>query len=95
MAILHQHCERIGRDPQSIVKSWFGRLAVANTEADALALGGGKWTRQNAFVGTPAQVVDQLGAFVAAGVTGFQFEILGFPNNETLGLVTQEVLSKF
>ncbi len=92
MAVLRQHCEAIGRDPATIRKTWFGRLAVGRTEAAALKLGYGKWTRDNAFVGTPAQVVEQMGAFVAAGVDYFMTEVLGLPDPDVIGMVLEEVL---
>ncbi len=90
--ILHGHCEAIGRDPKSIRLTWFGRLAVGKTEAEAKALGGGKWTKDNAFVGTPMQVVEQMGAFVAGGVDYFMLEVLGLPNRDVIGM-TLDVLS--
>ncbi|MCZ7543128.1 MAG: LLM class flavin-dependent oxidoreductase [Anaerolineae bacterium] len=92
MAILHAHCADIGRDPATIRKTWFGRLAVGRTEAEALELGYGKWTRANAFVGTPAQVVEDLSRFVAAGVDYFMIEVLGLADPDVLGMVLEDVL---
>ena len=94
MAVLDAHCEAIGRDPASLRRTWFGRLAVGRTEAAALKLGYGKWTRANAFVGTPAQVVDEMGRFVAARVDYFMVEVLGLPDPDVLGMVLEEVLPK-
>ena len=90
--VLHGHCEAIGRDPKSIRLTWFGRLVVGKTEAEAQALGGGKWTKDNAFVGTPMQVVEQMGAFIAGGVDYFMLEVLGLPNRDVIGM-TLDVLS--
>lgn len=90
--VLHGHCEAIGRDPKSIRLTWFGRLAVGKTEAEAQALGGGKWTKDNAFVGTPMQVVEQMGAFIKGGVDYFMLEVLGLPNPDVIGM-TLDVLS--
>jgi alkanesulfonate monooxygenase SsuD/methylene tetrahydromethanopterin reductase-like flavin-dependent oxidoreductase (luciferase family) len=94
VSVLRKHCETIGRDPASIRLTWFGRLAVAPTEKDAEALGKGRWTSKNAFVGTPAQVIDSLSQFVELGVDYFMFYILGLPDPFTAGLVLEDVLPK-
>lgn len=90
--LLHRHCESIGRDPKSIRLTWYGRMALGKTESEAEALGGGKWTKDNAFVGTPAQVINQMRAFKAGGVDYFMLEVLGLPNPDVIGM-TLDVLS--
>ena len=90
--ILHQHCETIGRDPATLRLSWFGRLVVGKTEADAARLGGGEWTAERAFAGTPPQVVEQMQQFTDLGVDHFVVEPLDIANPDTLALVTEEVL---
>jgi alkanesulfonate monooxygenase SsuD/methylene tetrahydromethanopterin reductase-like flavin-dependent oxidoreductase (luciferase family) len=94
LRVLHQHCVELGRDPATLRKSWFGRVAVADTEAEALALGGGRWTPDNAFVGTPDQVVAEMQRFVAIGCDYFMIEILGAPNPAVLALVRDELLPR-
>lgn len=90
--ILKQHCADLGRDPESIDLSWFGRLAVAGTEAEALALSNGRWTQDNAFVGTPQQAVDLMLPFVDIGVDYFMLEVLGLPDPDVIGMVIEQVL---
>ena len=90
--IIRQHCQTEGRDPATLRLSWFGRLAVGRTEAEALALGGGKWTPANAFVGTPLQVVEQMRPFVEAGVDFFMPIVLGLPNTDIAGMIVDEVI---
>ena len=92
--LLHQHCRTLGRDPASLRLTWFGRLAVGRTEAEALQRGSGQWTPQNAFVGTAVQVVEQMRQFVDLGVDYFMVEILGVNQPEVRNLVLEEVLSK-
>ena len=92
MAILDQHCADLGRDPKTLERSWFGRLGVAKTETDALALSNGRWTKDNAFVGTPQQAVELMLPFVEAGVTYFMLEVLGLPDPDVIGMVKEEVL---
>lgn len=89
---LKEGCEQVGRDPSTIRLTWFGRLVVGRTEAQAKALAG-KWTPENAFVGTPQQVVDQMSPFVDAGVDYFMATVLGLP--DVIGMLTEEVLPKF
>ena len=93
-AILKAHCAAIGRDPESIRLTWFGRLAVANSQAKAEALSDGKWTQERALVGTPAQVVAQIQRFVDIGVDYFMVEVLGLSDPEIRNLMLEEVLPK-
>jgi alkanesulfonate monooxygenase SsuD/methylene tetrahydromethanopterin reductase-like flavin-dependent oxidoreductase (luciferase family) len=94
LKVLKAQCEAVGRDFTSIGLSWFGRLIVGKTESAALALGKGKWTSQNAFVGTPQQVIEQMQPFVEAGVTYFVCEVQGLPDPDVIGMVLEEVLPK-
>lgn len=92
VAILRQHCETIGRDPASIELSWFGRIGVASSEREALALSGGQWTRENAIIGSVQQVIDLTNQFVAGGVRYFMVEVLGIADADTLGMLLEDVL---
>lgn len=97
LAVLNQQCETLGRDPSTLRKTWFGRLVVAETEAEAAALGTSglmKFTRNNAFVGTPAQAVEQMLPFIENGVDYFMLDVLGIPNPETIAMVVNEVIPK-
>ncbi|HQV29575.1 MAG TPA: LLM class flavin-dependent oxidoreductase [Thermoflexales bacterium] len=89
---LTAECEKIGRDPASIRRTWWGRVIVARTEAEALARGEGKWTRENCILGTPAQVIEQFQAYVAAGSTYFMTIIPGLPDPDIMGMMLDEVL---
>jgi alkanesulfonate monooxygenase SsuD/methylene tetrahydromethanopterin reductase-like flavin-dependent oxidoreductase (luciferase family) len=92
LTILRQHCETIGRDPATLRLSWYGRIAVGHNEAEAERRGFGKWTRQNAFLGTPSQVVEQMNAFVAVGCDHFIIQPLGLPDAEVLGSLMEEIV---
>ncbi len=96
-AILKQHCERIGRDPATLRRTWFGRMAVGRTQAEAERYANSreiKYSTQNAFVGTPAQILEQLHAFIDLGVTYFMVDVIGLPNPDVIGMVTEEVIGK-
>lgn len=92
LARLRELCAAAGRDPATLRLTWFGRIAVGASEAAAEALSGGQWTRRNAIVGTPAQVVEQLQEFTALGVTYFMGEVLDMANPETRAVVLEEIL---
>ena len=92
VTVLKEHCDAIGRDPTSLRLTWFGRLAVSNSEVEAEALSGGKWTKERALVGTPTQVVKQLQQFIELGVDYFMVEVLGLSNPDIMRIVLEEVL---
>ncbi len=94
VSVLKEQCASIGRDPDSLRLTWFGRLAVADSEAEAEALSNGKWTTERAIVGSPAQVVAQLQQFMEIGVDYFMVEVLGLPHPTTMALLLKEVLPK-
>ncbi len=93
LAILKEHCAKIERDPATLRLTWFGRLSVGKTEQEA-QVRAGKWTKDNAFVGTPQQVVEMMQPFIEAGVDYFMFEIQGLPNPDVTGMVLEDVLPK-
>jgi alkanesulfonate monooxygenase SsuD/methylene tetrahydromethanopterin reductase-like flavin-dependent oxidoreductase (luciferase family) len=100
MANLDRACERVGRDPATIVHSTESVLALAATDADLPAVtaaaqrryGGGGFGLEHGFVGTPDQVVERLRSQVALGIDYFVF----FPHDrctrETLELLAEEVV---
>lgn len=86
------HCDALGRDPDTLRLTWFGRLAVGKTMDDALALSGGRWTPDNAFCGTPQQVVEQMGPFLEAGVDYYMVEIQGVRDPDVAAMITEDVI---
>jgi alkanesulfonate monooxygenase SsuD/methylene tetrahydromethanopterin reductase-like flavin-dependent oxidoreductase (luciferase family) len=67
---------------------------VARTEAEAIRQGAGVWTRENALVGTPAQVTEAMQAFAAAGATYFMTIIPELPDPDVIAMVREDVLPK-
>ena len=95
--ILERHCDELGRDASTLRRSWFGRLAIGKTQAEAEKYANSrtmKYTTDNAFVGTPEQVAEQMAAFVAVGCDYFMVDIIGLPNPDIIGLVIEELVPK-
>lgn len=65
--VLHEHCERAGRDPSTIEKSV--NVALAWTEEELRERFGGMadWIRPSALTGSTAEVVDRAGGYADAG----------------------------
>jgi len=90
VAVVRQTCESIRRDPISMRMTWFGRVVVGRTEAEALARGG-EWTKQNSLNGTPAQWVEEMNRFVALGCDMFMIEIIDIENPDVIDTMMHEV----
>ena len=84
VSVLERACERIGRDPGEITKTRLGALLVAETEAEVeRKLGELRRTRSldeerlrgYVLAGTPAQVIEQVDAYVDAGLDGMIFNL--------------------
>jgi alkanesulfonate monooxygenase SsuD/methylene tetrahydromethanopterin reductase-like flavin-dependent oxidoreductase (luciferase family) len=87
-------CEAVGREP--IRRSNAVILCVGKDDAEAArrldAIGHDRETMAAAGVfGTPAQVVDQLGAFAEAGSTRAYLQVLDLTDLDHLELVASEV----
>jgi alkanesulfonate monooxygenase SsuD/methylene tetrahydromethanopterin reductase-like flavin-dependent oxidoreductase (luciferase family) len=85
-------CEEVGRDPRTLRRTWFGGCLCAPTEEEVRALNVDHLVSPRAFVGTPAQVVEQMRPFVELGVDYFMLSCGGFPHLTTLEMLINEVL---
>jgi alkanesulfonate monooxygenase SsuD/methylene tetrahydromethanopterin reductase-like flavin-dependent oxidoreductase (luciferase family) len=97
MRVLDNYCEAIQRDPKSLRRTWFGRIVTGTTpaeiEARATTARDTVYTTNNAFVGTPAQIVESMAQYVALGCDYFMVDIVGLPNNDLLNLVLDEIVA--
>ena len=88
-------CAEVGRDPATVRRSWSGGCACAPTRAAAEALAGG-WESGDEddfdFLGTPAEVAEQMRPFIDLGVDTFVLDGAGFPRLTTLELLIDAVL---
>ena len=94
--VLRQHCQAVGRDYDEIVKTWSAEaIAVAETEAEAQRIAAASpYTNRDAIIGTPAQVAEQLQAFVDLGVAYLIVRLVDFPNTAGIELFVQEVMPR-
>ena len=93
--ILRRHLDDIDRDPATLRLSWFGRVSLGRTEAEAEARGKSRipqWTQDNSFVGSPQRVAESMSAFVEAGIDYFMIDIIDAPDEEIIGMFTEEVV---
>ena len=93
--VLRQHCAAIGRDYAEIVKTWSAEsVALAETEAEAQRIAEASPYNEGTIFGTPAQVAEQLQAFVDVGVQYFIVRPLDFPSTRGIELFAQEVMPR-
>jgi alkanesulfonate monooxygenase SsuD/methylene tetrahydromethanopterin reductase-like flavin-dependent oxidoreductase (luciferase family) len=85
-------CEEVGRDPKTLRRTWFGGCLCAATEEAVGALNVDRLTPERAFIGTPAQIIEQMRAFIDLGVDYFMLGCGGFPHLTTLEMLINEVL---
>ena len=85
-------CAEVGRDPRTLRRTWFGGCLCAPTEAAVQRLNQSGMSAANAFVGTPAQLIEQMSPFVELGVDYFMLSCGGFPDLTTLEMLVHEVL---
>ena len=94
---LERACTEVGRDPASVRRTWSGGIAIARTQKQAEALAGTRVSAQAedgnfGFVGTTAQVIEQMHAFTDLGVDYFILGSEGFPSLEPLEILVNEVV---
>jgi alkanesulfonate monooxygenase SsuD/methylene tetrahydromethanopterin reductase-like flavin-dependent oxidoreductase (luciferase family) len=96
--MLARHCEAVGRDEATVEKTTYDLVVCAPTQAGLrakvrrlLPQGVEPWM---ALVGTPAQLVDVVGAYERAGADHLCLDFAG-NDAESYALFVSEVMSKF
>jgi alkanesulfonate monooxygenase SsuD/methylene tetrahydromethanopterin reductase-like flavin-dependent oxidoreductase (luciferase family) len=95
-----QACNEVGRDPATIRRTWSGGCVCAPTSAEVTQLAAGRlqmgegygYQADEDFVGTPAQIIEQMQQFVELGVDYFMLDCGGFPRLTTVEMLIHEVL---
>ncbi len=103
--VLHEHCDTLGRDFDSIVRTHGPDCRIFDTQQDLDAWldapgGGNLWGREdpdgayvrNNLVGTVDQVAEKVQGFVDAGCREFVLWFRDFPSSESLERFTAEVV---
>jgi alkanesulfonate monooxygenase SsuD/methylene tetrahydromethanopterin reductase-like flavin-dependent oxidoreductase (luciferase family) len=97
--VLRGHCATVGRDYDAITKTWQCEcVAIAPTQAAAERLAAASpfhTEHASALVGTPEQVVAQIEAWAALGVSHLQLRFADFPRTDGIRLFMDEVLPHF
>lgn len=89
LQVFEQACQREGRDPARIHRSWFGRCTCVATEEEAATLQG------RGLLGTPEQIVAQLRAYINLGIHSFMLGVRNVTDLTTVELLAREVLPRF
>ncbi|HEX9988080.1 MAG TPA: LLM class flavin-dependent oxidoreductase [Chloroflexia bacterium] len=93
-------CEDVGRDPRTVRLTWSGGCVCASSEQGLKELASGRlqigegmaYQVGEDFVGTPAQIIEQMQPFIELGVDYFILDCGGFPRLTTVELLVNEVL---
>jgi alkanesulfonate monooxygenase SsuD/methylene tetrahydromethanopterin reductase-like flavin-dependent oxidoreductase (luciferase family) len=94
--ILRQYCTAIGRDPDTIVPTYYAAVSLSrDAYAEVANLPFSHRTDLSAVSGTPDDVTRQLAAFAALGVQHVQLSFLDFPDPSGLELFLGDVLPRF
>jgi len=95
---LRDHCEAVGRDYDSIVKTWSNEcVAVAPSREAALRMAQASpfYDAATSLVGAPDEVAAQLQRFVELGVRHVILRFADFPRLDGARLFMREVLPRF
>jgi alkanesulfonate monooxygenase SsuD/methylene tetrahydromethanopterin reductase-like flavin-dependent oxidoreductase (luciferase family) len=95
---LRGHCQSVGRDYESITKTWaIECVSVAGSEqvARQMAQSNPLYNPETAIVGTPDQVEAQLRRFTDMGVEHFILRFADFPATQVGETFAREVMPRF
>lgn len=94
--VLRQHCQAVGRDYDSIRKTYTLTVYLSRDRAEAERRAGAALERENpAIAGDPAMLRDHLARLVAMGFDLFQLVFPNFPETDDLELFVDEVMPAF
>lgn len=91
--VLRQHCDAVGRNYDDILKTWSCEaIALATTEDEARQIAAQSPYDNHPIIGTPAQVTQQLQAFMDVGVQYLIVRLIDFPKLTGIKLFVEEVM---
>jgi alkanesulfonate monooxygenase SsuD/methylene tetrahydromethanopterin reductase-like flavin-dependent oxidoreductase (luciferase family) len=80
VAVLKEHCQRIGRDPSAIKLTYLGTVSVSDDPAKVT-----RSTGKHFVAGSAEEVIQELEQFRNVGVTHFMFRFLDMESLEYFG----------
>lgn len=96
IAVLKQHCRDVGRDYESIRKTYTFTAYLSRDRAAAERRAGAALERENpVFAGDPAGMRDHIAGLADLGFDLFQLVFPNFPETDDLKLFVDEVLPAF
>jgi alkanesulfonate monooxygenase SsuD/methylene tetrahydromethanopterin reductase-like flavin-dependent oxidoreductase (luciferase family) len=96
LAILHDHCRAIEREPSAIVPSCYMGITVSNDPIRLVRRRSmGHRGEVHVISGTADEVAEQIEAFAAVGVRHMQLNFLDFPRLDSLDLFLADVFPRF
>ena len=95
--ILRGHCQSVGRDYDTIVKTYIcDCVALAPTHEQAESIKqASMFSQYQPMVGTPDQVADQIQSYSDLGFSHFMLRFADYPRTEGVKLFIREVLPRF
>jgi alkanesulfonate monooxygenase SsuD/methylene tetrahydromethanopterin reductase-like flavin-dependent oxidoreductase (luciferase family) len=85
--VLKRECERNGRDPASLRKSYYGGVGIGRTHEEAERHTRDDFARNSGLCGTPDEIARKIDDLIAAGCTYFMLDTRGIPDEEELQLL--------
>ena len=96
IAVLHDHCRTVGRDPATIRMTYPLTVFLARTRQEAEGRAGRRLESNDPpFAGEPAALVAHLQEIVDLGFDLFQLVFPSFPETDDMRLFVDEVLPAF
>lgn len=96
VGILHRHCEELGRDPATIMPTYYGVASISRDPGKVVGAPPLNFPpNAHIFGGSPESVVEQIEEFEAAGARHIQLLFLDYPEPEGRDLFMHDVLPHF
>jgi alkanesulfonate monooxygenase SsuD/methylene tetrahydromethanopterin reductase-like flavin-dependent oxidoreductase (luciferase family) len=88
--VLERHCNNVGRDYESIIKTIEGFVAIASNRNTAKKIA--QRGRQAHFCGTPNDIIAQVQEYLNLGIKHFMLRFLDQPHSDGLKLFAEQVI---
>ena len=99
LEVLKEHCRKVSRDFDEIVKTLANMVVIANTKEEAIKIAEQspfikRGTEDNYIIGDPETVAKRLKEYVKLGVTYFILRFLDFPNTQGAEIFIRDVIPR-